>query len=199
MIGQISPLVKVGNGNRVAVLHVAGGTIGGLTTGALLGIVPAGLAALGIAWPTPLVLLGVAVFILAVVLDTDLARTSKSVSIERQTPAVWACQLGGPGACFAWGIDLGLGWSTRIPSLNLVAVMVAAAAGPSLVVSAATMGIYGLLRTSVPAVLAACSMDASSVSTRLAQRADITRWLGVVASCFGGFVSSMVLVSAFAR
>jgi hypothetical protein len=147
MVGQIGPLVQVGRRRTALGLHVLGGIAGGATIGVLLGF--AGLllrAALGDALDTVFLVVVPAALVWAAAVDLGLLRVRQLTS-ERQTPSSWPCSLGHYPGIFAWGFDLGLGVSTRIPYQSLLVLPLAAVLSGNLAAAVVIMATYGAARS----------------------------------------------------
>lgn len=122
MIGQIGPLVQAGAHKQAMALHVLGGVAGGIVLGVPLAVIGAIVNALmpaagitGIA-----VLVGASLLILGSVDAGIMARPY--LEITRQTPQNWACAMGREPAALAWGFDLALLFTTRIPFQSALAL-----------------------------------------------------------------------------
>jgi hypothetical protein len=148
MVGQIGPLVQVGRRRTALALHVLGGTAGGAVLGVLLGF--GGLllrAALGGALDTVFAIAVPAALVYAASVDLGLLPV-RQITSERQTPSSWPCSLGHYPGIFAWGFDLGLGISTRIPYQTLLVLPLAAFLAGDLAAAVAIMAVYGAARGS---------------------------------------------------
>ena len=146
MVGQIGPLVQVGRRRTALALHVLGGVAGGAAIGVLLGF--AGLllrAAVGDALDTVFLVAVPAALVYAASVDLGLLPVPQITS-ERQTPSSWPCSLGHYPGIFAWGLDLGLGISTRIPYQSLLVVPLAALLVGDLGKAVAITAAYGAAR-----------------------------------------------------
>ena len=155
MVGQIGPLVQVGRRRTALALHLLGGAAGGAAMGLVLGF--AGLllrAALGDTLNIVFVVVVPAALAYAASVDLGLLRV-RPLTWERQTPGSWPCSLGHYPGIFAWGFDLGLGLTTRIPYQSLLVLPVAAVLAGNLAVAVAIMTVYGTARAL--AVVAAVS------------------------------------------
>jgi hypothetical protein len=155
MVGQIGPLVQVGRRRTALALHLLGGATGGALIGLVLGF--AGLllrAALG---DTVDAVFAVAVpAALAYAASVDLGLLPiRQLTWERQTPGSWPCSLGHYPGIFAWGLDLGLGLTTRIPYQSLLVLPLAALLAGNLATAVAITTVYGVSRAF--AVVAAVS------------------------------------------
>jgi hypothetical protein len=145
MIGVIGPL---GQGKRqlreslkwVAVFGL-GAVVGALATGALVGLLGAGVQSL-VGERELAIAVGAAGFVL---LLADLGLLGlRTPTLSRQTSSTWYRELGPRTAWTLWGIDLGLGFSTiRLSSLYwLMVLFVAAFVSPPLAPLA--FAFYGL-------------------------------------------------------
>jgi hypothetical protein len=145
MIGQIGPLVQVGSGTKSAAAHIAGGVAGGAVAGLILGV--AGALASDV---LPDISVGAAVMVGALGIWAALADLGvvRSMGLrDRQTPQDWQCVLGRTGAAFGWGVDVGLGVTTRLPYLSLVTLFAIAALSGSILASTSILAAYGLGKT----------------------------------------------------
>jgi len=79
----------------------------------------------------------------------------RQLTWERQTPGSWPCSLGHHPGIFAWGLDLGLGLTTRIPYQSLLVLPLAALLAGNLAAAVAITTVYGVSRAF--AVVAAVS------------------------------------------
>jgi hypothetical protein len=146
MVSRIGPLVEVGKRKTALALHVVGGLTGGATIGVVLGF--AGLllrAALGDTLDTVFAIAVPAALLYTASLDLGLLPV-RHLTSERQTPGSWDCALGHYPGIFAWGFDLGLGVTTRIPYQSLLVLPVAALLAGDLAASVAIMAVYGASR-----------------------------------------------------
>jgi hypothetical protein len=146
MVAQIGPLVQVGRRRTALAFHVLGGVAGGAAIGVLLGF--GGLllrAALGDTLDTIFVVTVPAALVYTASVDLGLLRV-RQITSERQTPSSWPCSLGHYPGIFAWGFDLGLGISTRIPYQSLLVVPLAALFVGDLAKAVAITAAYGAAR-----------------------------------------------------
>ena len=145
MVGQIGPLVQVGRKKTALAFHVLGGIVGGAAIGVVLGF--AGLllrAALGESLDTVFLVVVPAALLYAAAVDLGLLRV-RSITWERQTPGDWPCSLGHYPGIFAWGFDLGLGITTRIPYQTVLVLPLAALLAGDLATAVAITTVYGSL------------------------------------------------------
>jgi hypothetical protein len=155
MVGQIGPLVQVGRKKTALALHVVGGLAGGAAIGVVLGF--GGLllrVALGGTLDTVFVVLVTAALVYAAAVDLGVLRV-RPITWERQTPGSWPCSLGHYPGIFGWGVDLGLGITTRIPYQSLLVLPLAAFLSGDLATAVAITAVYGASRAL--AVVAAVS------------------------------------------
>jgi hypothetical protein len=155
MVGQIGPLVQVGKKKTALALHVLGGLAGGAVLGVLLGFVGLVLrAALGDTLNTVFVVVVTGALLYAAAVDLGVLRVSP-ITWERQTPGSWPCSMGHYPGIFAWGFDLGMGITTRIPYQSLLVLPLAAVLSGDLATAVAITAVYGASRAL--AVVAAVS------------------------------------------
>ena len=156
MVAQIGPLVQVGRKKTALAFHVLGGLVGGAAIGVVLGF--AGLllrAALGDVLDTVFVIVVPAALLYAAAVDLGVLRV-RPITWERQTPGSWPCALGHYPGIFGWGVDLGLGITTRIPYQSLLVIPLAAFLSGNLGTAVAITAVYGVSRAL--AVVAAVSV-----------------------------------------
>ena len=126
MVAQIGPLVQVGRKKTALALHVLGGIVGGLAIGVLLGFAGVLLrAAIGDALDTVFLIVVPAALVYAASVDLGLLHV-RPLTWVRQTPGDWPCSMGHYPGIFAWGVDLGLGVTTRIPYQSLLVIPLSA-------------------------------------------------------------------------
>ncbi|SRR6266540_1012373 len=172
MVAQIGPLVQVGRRRTALALHVLGGVAGGATIGVLLGF--GGLllrAALGDTLDTVFLVAVPAALVYTASVDLGVLRVPQITS-ERQTPSSWPCSLGHYPGIFAWGFDLGLGISTRIPYQSLLVVPLAALLAGDLGKAVAITAAYGAARALAVVVAVSAAGDdfaaaCDAIQTRL--------------------------------
>jgi len=146
MVAQIGPLVQVGRRRTALAIHVLGGVVGGALAGVLLGFLGLLLrAALGDTLDTVFLIVVPAALAYAAAVDLGILPVPQITS-ERQTPSSWPCSLGHHPGIFAWGVDLGLGVTTRIPYQSLLVLPLAALLSGNLAASVAIMAAYGFAR-----------------------------------------------------
>lgn len=145
MIGQITPLVQAAKRTWIAAVigHITGATLSAGTLGFLLGT--CGLA-LGInRWGWPLDLIGGAILLLCALHDGDILPWPL-LSLRRQTPAWFFGAFGPAWGAFAWGVDLGQGWTTNIIFAGYYGLVFWAVAGGSPMWGMILLGVFGLGR-----------------------------------------------------
>src|SRR5262249_61452840 len=164
MVGQIGPLVQVGRKKTALALHVLGGVLGGLTIGVLLGFAGVLLrSAIGDALDTVFIVVVPAALVYAALVDLGLLPV-KSLTWVRQTPGDWPCSMGHYPGIFAWGVDLGLGVTTRIPYQSLLVIPLSAFLVGDLASAVAITTAYGAARAL--AVVAAVPAAENDVPAR---------------------------------
>ena len=184
MVGQIGPLVQVGRKKTALALHVLGGIAGGATIGLLLGF--GGLllrAALGSTLDTVFVVGVTAGLLYAASVDLGLLRLPH-ITWVRQTPGSWPCSMGHYPGIFAWGFDLGLGVTTRIPYQTTLVVPLAALLCGDLATAVAITTVYGAARALavVAAVESVSGTDYAAACDVIQERVTpLKRLVGVTA------------------
>jgi hypothetical protein len=123
MIGQITPLVKVA-GLRTWTLAVFAHLIGALLSAALLGYFLGLLGMLAVPQPVRArgLLLGGLVCLICAALEFGPGRPYLP-TMRRQTPQWFRDEFGAIWGAFAWGVDLGQGWTTWIQSAGYYALL----------------------------------------------------------------------------
>jgi hypothetical protein len=190
MVAQIGPLVQVGRRRTALAIHVLGGVAGGALIGVLLGL--GGLllrAVVGDALDTVFLVVVPAALVYAACVDAGLLPVPQ-VSSERQTPSSWPCSLGHYPGIFAWGFDLGLAVTTRIPYQSLLVLPLAALLSGSLGAAVAIMAAYGFARALavVIAVPAARGDFAGACDTIQERLFGLKRAVGLVALVFAALI-----------
>lgn len=190
MVAQIGPLVQVGRRRTALAIHVLGGLAGGAAIGVLLGF--GGLlmrSALGDTLNTVFLVTVPAALAYAACVDVGLVPV-RQITSERQTPSSWPCSLGHHPGIFAWGFDLGLGVSTRIPYQSLLVLPLAALLSGNLGVAVAIMAAYGGARAlaAVAAVTAARGDFAAACDTIQERLFGLKRVVGLVALVFAALI-----------
>jgi hypothetical protein len=190
MVGEIGPLVRVGRKNLALALHVLGGISGGATIGVVLGF--AGLllrAGLGDSLDTVFAIAVPAALLYAASVDLGLLRL-RPITSERQTPGSWPCSLGNYPGIFAWGFDLGLGISTRIPYQSLLVLPFAALLAGDLGTAVAVMAVYGASRAlAVVAAVSAAGDDYAAACDAIQARVlPLKRLVGATAVVIAGLI-----------
>ena len=127
MVGQIGPLVQVGRKKTALALHVLGGVARRRSRSASCSASRAccSARAIGDTLDTVFVVVVPAALIYAASVDLGLLPV-RPITWVRQTPGDWPCSMGHYPGIFAWGFDLGLGVTTRIPYQSLLVVPLAA-------------------------------------------------------------------------
>ena len=171
MVGQIGPLVQVGRKNTALALHVLGGVAGGLAIGIVLGFLGVLLrAAIGDALDTVFLIVVPTALIYAALVDLGLLPV-RSLTWVRQTPGDWTCSMGHYPGIFAWGFDLGLGVTTRIPYQTLLVVPLSAVLVGDLGTAVAITTAYGAARAlAVVAAVTSAKDDFPAVCDAISER-----------------------------
>jgi hypothetical protein len=183
MVGQIGPLVQVGRKKTALALHVLGGVLGGLTIGVLLGFAGVLLrSAIGDALDTVFVIVVPAALIYAASVDLGLLRV-RPITWVRQTPGDWPCSMGHYPGIFAWGFDLGLGVTTRIPYQSLLVVPLSAFLVGDMASAVAITIAYGAARAlAVVAAVTSANDDFPAVCDAIQNRVlTLKKLVGVTA------------------
>jgi hypothetical protein len=171
MVGQIGPLVQVGRKKTALALHVLGGVAGGLAIGVVLGFLGVLLrAAIGDALDTVFLIVVPSALIYAALVDLGLLPV-RSLTWVRQTPGDWTCSMGHYPGIFAWGFDLGLGVTTRIPYQTLLVVPLSAFLVGDLSTAIAITTAYGAARAlAVVAAVTSAKDDFPAVCDAISER-----------------------------
>lgn len=171
MVGQIGPLVQVGRKKTALALHVLGGVAGGLAIGIVLGFLGVLLrAAIGDALDTVFVIVVPTALIYAALVDLGLLPV-RSLTWVRQTPGDWTCSMGHYPGIFAWGFDLGLGVTTRIPYQTLLVVPLSAFLVGDMGTAVAITTAYGAARAlAVVAAVTSAKDDFPAVCDAISER-----------------------------
>lgn len=173
MVDTIGPMVRAEgeHGRRVVVAHVAGGLGGGAVTGFLAGAVGAwfGLGG-GLSPGATWTMLGAA----ALALVYDSVHEGRKVGPSRQTPRAWRHVLPAAPAAFFNGLDLGLGWSTRIYFTSFLVASAAAVVTGHAFAGAAIGGAFGSARAGFVVLAQRRSAGAFAIDTIAARRTLVT-------------------------
>jgi hypothetical protein len=171
MVGQIGPLVQVGRKKTALALHVLGGVAGGLAIGIVLGFLGVLLrAAIGDTLDTVFVIVVPTALIYAALVDLGVLPV-RSLTWVRQTPGDWTCSMGHYPGIFAWGFDLGLGVTTRIPYQTLLVVPLSAFLVGDLGTAVAITTAYGAARAlAVVAAVTSAKDDFPAVCDAISER-----------------------------
>ncbi|HET8570232.1 MAG TPA: hypothetical protein VFM93_14725 [Candidatus Limnocylindria bacterium] len=85
----------------------------------------------------------------------------------RQTPGLWLCTLGAGGGVTAWGFDLGLGFTTRLPYQAVGALLAFALLNGDFAASVFVMAVYGATRSAGVVVAILCAQKAHDDACRV--------------------------------
>jgi len=144
MLSSIHPLGERGKGNRfglTASAFAVGATVGGLVTGALVGLV--GLAVTALVGPT----VALAVVVVVALAGAAYERTGRPLpSVPRQVDEDWLHQYRGWVYGGGFGFQLGAGVLTYITTAAVYVALAATLLVGHLGGSLAIMGTFGLLR-----------------------------------------------------
>lgn len=153
MIGQITPLVKEA-GRRTWAEAAVAYSIGAILSASVLGLC---LGALGAGVGSPRIGAfaagGTGVLLLLMAPQEASITRYRLPAMRRQTPKNFMCAFGSTWGPFAWGLDLGQGWTTYIEFYGYYAIVVWAFLVGSPVQATLIMGSYGLGR-GLPVLLA---------------------------------------------
>jgi len=183
MVAQIGPLVQVGRKKTALALHVLGGIVGGLAIGVLLGFAGVLLrAAIGDALDTVFLIVVPVALVYAASVDLGLLHV-RPLTWARQTPGDWPCSLGHYPGIFAWGVDLGLGVTTRIPYQSLLVIPLSAFLVGDLASAVAITTAYGAARAlAVVAAVVSANDDFPAVCDAIQGRVlTLKRFVGATA------------------
>jgi cytochrome c biogenesis protein CcdA len=153
MIGQITPLVQVVS-RRTWVKAVTGYLAGSLVSAAALGLLvgTCGLVLELNRFHLALWIVGAGTLALCAIWETGNGAWPLP-SLHRQTPKWFLSEFGPTWGGFAWGLDLGQGWTTRIEFAGYYGVVAVALLTGSPLFGAVTLGAFGLGRAT-PVILA---------------------------------------------
>jgi hypothetical protein len=127
-------------------------------------------AAIGDALDTVFIVVVPAALIYAALVDLGLLPV-RSLTWVRQTPGDWPCSMGHYPGIFAWGFDLGLGITTRIPYQTLLVVPLSAFLVGDLGTAVAITTAYGAARAlAVVAAVASATEDYAAVCDAISDR-----------------------------
>lgn len=146
MIGQITPLVQVASKRlwwRSVAAHTVGATGSSLVLGLFLGCV-------GVILHTPdwraLATMGVGLMFVYCALKEAGVIPWPLPAFRRQTPKRFMCAFGPIWAAFAWGLDLGQGWTTYIEFYGYYALLAFGLLSGNPLASGTVVTAYGLGR-----------------------------------------------------
>lgn len=184
MIGQITPLVKEAGWQtwaKAAVACSAGCTLSSAALGWTLGVIG---FAVGLHHSRLLPIAGI-VLMLGAMRDAAFP-TSRLPSLARQTPKWYARAFGPMWGSFAWGLDLGQGWTTRITSAGYFAAVLVTLLLVGPYAGAAAFACFGLGRALPVAAngLLAIRYNSGRLYYPYEMDGALARWVGFGATAF---------------
>ena len=187
MVDTIGPVVREERqGRRVEIAHLAGGLAGGALTGFFLGAIG---ALFNLGPHTPRWFVSALVVMAAAALVYDSSQEGRRVGLARQTPRSWRHVLPAGVAAFFNGLDLGLGWSTRIYFTSYLVAMAAALGTGHAFVGAAIGACFGGGRAAFVVVARLRIHGVLSIDRLAEQRPKIALLNGVALVQFGVVMS----------
>lgn len=151
MVGTIASVVNRRHALALSARHLAGTVLAAAATGVIAGMIGSYASAatlLGPHWTALSVAVAAAV---ALAVDLRVLRTPY-LYCRRQVQSIWWREGHEERAAFLWGIQLGIGPLTYLPSCSYyVLVWIAALLGP--VLGGFVLGLYGLARGIHPALV----------------------------------------------
>jgi len=127
-------------------------------------------AAIGDALDTVFLIVVPSALIYAALVDLGLLPV-RSLTWVRQTPGDWTCSMGHYPGIFAWGFDLGLGVTTRIPYQTLLVLPLSAFLVGDLGTAVAITTAYGAARAlAVVAAVTSAKDDFPAVCDAISER-----------------------------
>ena len=103
--------------------------------------------------------------------SVDLGAPMRQLTWVRQTPGDWPCSMGHYPGIFAWGFDLGLGVTTRIPYQSLFVVPLSAFLVGDMASAVAITTAYGAARAlAVVAAVTSANDDFPAVCDAIQDR-----------------------------
>jgi hypothetical protein len=194
MLSSIHPLGERAKGNRfgfTATAFAVGATVGGLTTGALVGLV--GLAVSAVVPATA----ALAVVVVVALAGAAFERTGRSLpSIPRQVDEDWLHEYRGWVYGAGFGFQLGAGVLTYITTAAVYVALAATLLVGHLAASVAIMGTFGLLRglSIIPARRIDATDSLVSFHRRLQATAPLVRTASTSALVVAGLAGGVALL-----
>jgi len=194
MLSSIHPLGERGKGNRfglTASAFVVGATLGGLATGALVGLV--GLAVTVVVGPTA----ALAIVVVVALAGAAFERTGRPLpSVPRQVDEDWLHEYRGWVYGSGFGFQLGAGVLTYITTAAVYVALAATLLVGHLAGSLAIMGTFGLVRGL--SILPARRIDATdrlvSFHRRLQATAPLVRAASTTVLVVAGLAGGVALL-----
>jgi hypothetical protein len=143
------------NCRSFALGHLAGGTLGGITVGAVLGVLA--LASSELKGSRPFVVAAATIFAGLILLDVVGVRwpaLRRHLSRRRQVPQTWGIRLRPRVLGFAYGSMLGTGIGTPTPIMAPQLLLVLGFLSGSFAACVVAWSLYGFARSVAPVVLA---------------------------------------------
>ncbi len=200
MLASISPVGEASRRQRwpvTATAHLVGSTLGGAATGGLAGALGATVAATigGLDQPVALTLLAV-VAVTAVVADLGVPRGRLALPTwQRQVDERWLTRYRGWVYGFGYGLQLGAGLLTRIPTGATHLLVAAALLTTSPVVGAGLGAVFGAVRAApVLATRTATTPAALQALHRRLDAVSATAHRAAIAGCAA--VATVAVVTA---
>lgn len=165
MIAQITPLVQAA-GRRTWLSATASHMLGSALSGSFLGFI---LGAVGLAiglerWIPLTTWVLVFVLLFCGLRDAGIVKW-RLPSLRRQTPAWCPRVLGMCWGAFAWGVDLGQGWTTLISFAGYYVLVLWAVLNASPIQGVLLLGAYGLGRA-LPVFVAGLKLQKANIASR---------------------------------
>lgn len=193
MIGQIGPLVQAGKQKTLLALHLSGGILGGAGMGLALGFIGVVIGRIVNLEPVAQTAILAAVLLYAGAVDLRVL-PAPELSPVRQTPGWWPCSMGNSSAIFSWGVDLGLGMTTRFPHQALLVLPTFALVMQNVALSVAAFALYGAGRATAVGLALLHAHDPAHACDRVAAGGSILRLLvGSSAVVIAAMILTMVL------
>ena len=181
MVETIGPMVRGAKSPRVVeAAHLVGGALGGLASGAAAGALGAAFHGVSRIRLHGSALVALAVLI-AVALVWEMATGGRKLGPGRQTPKAWRHLLRPGEAAFAYGVDLGLGVTTRVYFTSVFVSLGAAFFTGHALVGGLIGGAFGIARSATVVALVHGAGPEIDESEKLATRTRTVRAVNGIA------------------